>query len=95
MAAEPCGCEHEPATEDKVAVNTLCLRHWNEIGVRMEFNEALRWARHGRLDPEEPADKMVIDFFDQLCYWAAKGIGDSGSIGDIYNARARRRDEES
>jgi hypothetical protein len=72
---EPCDCDK---TFD--GYHVLCKRHWNEMMLRHELDEALRWAKHGRLDPEEWSDRQVLRFFDQLCYWAAKAATEAGGV---------------
>jgi hypothetical protein len=88
---ERCGCRQE--AEHYLV---LCQFHWNEGNLRSELDEARRWDHSGKsLDPDEWSDRRVLNFYDQLCYWAAKGIGDAGYVGSIYSASRESATDES
>jgi hypothetical protein len=79
-----CGCR------DQGPGRVLCRRHWNEGGIRRELDRCIQWQMRGPLNANDPYDQRVLAFYDQLCYWAAKGVGDSGSVGSIYSKHGAR-----
>ena len=72
---KPCGCEEVSET-----YVVLCTFHWNLMQIRNNLDDCRVWEASGRLNPDEPSDKRVLDFYDQLVYWAAKGVGDKGLV---------------
>lgn len=70
--------------------SVACRRHWNETGIRAEIDRAISWGRSGPLRANDPSDRRVLQFFDELAYWAARGIGEAGSVGSIYSAIRER-----
>lgn len=75
----------------KHGYSKLCRFHWNEANIETELSRARQWEIGFKpLNPEDPADKQVLKFYKELCYWAAKGIGESGSVGSIYSAADKR-----
>lgn len=70
----PCGCDEGETYQ------ALCTFHWNESALKANLSAARQWEHDGPLDKNDPADRRVLNFYDELCYWAAKGIGYEGVV---------------
>lgn len=81
---EDCGCKRAGHYAQP------CRFHWNESNIQMELGRARQWEHGARLDSDDPADRQVLRFYEHLCYWAAKGIGEAGSVGSIHSAAYKR-----
>ena len=71
---EPCGCMLRPN------YSLLCAFHYNEMMLKMRLDNCRMWEDRGRLDPNDPADAVVLRFYRDLVYWAAKGATAAGGV---------------
>jgi hypothetical protein len=73
-------CQHGECRTESPHMHMLCPFHWNVVMLRYHLREAISWDSRGPLDPSDSSDKRVLDFYEHLVYWAAKGVGDKGIV---------------
>ena len=74
IVKEPCGCY------EREVCFVLCRFHWNQNMIAHRLHDCLMWDRSGKLNPDDPADAAVLNFYRDLAYWAAKGATEAGGL---------------
>ena len=69
---EPCGCYQ------REYLSVLCMEHWNRAMLKQKLDDCRTWEDGRRLDPSDPCDAVVLNFYRDLVFWAAKGAAAAG-----------------
>lgn len=73
ITKQPCGCFQRSAY-----YHVQCERHYREGNIKQELWRCIQWAQSGPLRANDPADRRVINYINEVAYWAARGAEDNG-----------------